>query len=327
MARPQKQGIDYFPFDVDFFDDDKVEAISGEFGVKGELATIKLLCAIYRNGYYIVWNELAKMKLTKRLHGVSPELLDTIVLRLIKWEFFNEGLFRSAQVLSSTGIQKRWREATRKRVDKKDSELEYWLLDVSGGRNEVSGGRNSQEEEFPAEETTQSKVKESIVNEIKGDKSNNSLSPLAAAPVKKDFKTPVLEVPSKEKKNLPPSSAVPPSLVRDENGVATCQELRKSLLEYQEKNPELYKNSLYREFLKYWSEPNDRNVPRWKTEKTKKGGRFDIAGRLSTWYSKSLENGSNRNTPTYRGSGSSLRPMGQAEPQYRGGRPLPDVEL
>ena len=32
MARPRKQGIDYFPFDVDFFEDDKVALIEAEFG-------------------------------------------------------------------------------------------------------------------------------------------------------------------------------------------------------------------------------------------------------------------------------------------------------
>ncbi len=30
MARPNKQGLDYFPLDVDFFNDEKIEAISGE---------------------------------------------------------------------------------------------------------------------------------------------------------------------------------------------------------------------------------------------------------------------------------------------------------
>lgn len=58
MARPNKMGLDYFPFDVDFFNDEKIVAISGEFGIKGEIVVIKLLCAIYRNGYFILWNDL-----------------------------------------------------------------------------------------------------------------------------------------------------------------------------------------------------------------------------------------------------------------------------
>ena len=34
MARPNKEGLDYFPFDVDFFSDEKIGSISGEFGIK-----------------------------------------------------------------------------------------------------------------------------------------------------------------------------------------------------------------------------------------------------------------------------------------------------
>ena len=36
MARPVKDGLDYFPLDVDVFEDEKIEAIAGEFGLKGE---------------------------------------------------------------------------------------------------------------------------------------------------------------------------------------------------------------------------------------------------------------------------------------------------
>ena len=52
MARPTKEGLDYFPLDVDVFEDEKIEAIAGEFGLKGEIAVIKLLCAIYKKGYF-----------------------------------------------------------------------------------------------------------------------------------------------------------------------------------------------------------------------------------------------------------------------------------
>lgn len=41
MARPNKTGLDYFPLDIDFFDDEKIVAISGEFGIKGEIVAIK----------------------------------------------------------------------------------------------------------------------------------------------------------------------------------------------------------------------------------------------------------------------------------------------
>ena len=89
MGRPRKTGLDYFPLDVDFFDDEKITAISGEFGIKGEITVIRLLCAIYRNGYYIKWGDLLKFKLAKSCPGLSAELIESIVNRLIRWGFFD----------------------------------------------------------------------------------------------------------------------------------------------------------------------------------------------------------------------------------------------
>ncbi|HGV8425653.1 TPA: DUF4373 domain-containing protein, partial [Enterococcus hirae] len=83
MARPTKEGLDYFPLDVDVFEDEKIEAIAGEFGLKGEIAVIKLLCAIYKKGYFILWNDLTQATLLKRLPGVSKEMLNQIVNRLV----------------------------------------------------------------------------------------------------------------------------------------------------------------------------------------------------------------------------------------------------
>lgn len=35
MSRPQKKGLDYFPFDVDFFDDKKIKVLKGRYGADG----------------------------------------------------------------------------------------------------------------------------------------------------------------------------------------------------------------------------------------------------------------------------------------------------
>lgn len=128
MARPNKTGLDYFPFDVDFFEDEKIIAISGEFGIKGEITAIKLLCAIYRNGYFILWNDLLKYKLLRNLPGISPELIESIVNRLVLWEFFDKALFDSVKALTSKGIQRRYFEAVKRR--KTDGELPYLLINV-----------------------------------------------------------------------------------------------------------------------------------------------------------------------------------------------------
>ena len=128
MARQAKEGLKYFSFDVDFFDDEKIGAISGEFGIKGEITAIKLLCAVYRNGYFAVWNEPLKMKLLKSLPGINAELLEQIVNRLVRWGFFDSSCFSLDKILTSKGIQKRYFEAIKRRKPKE--EYPYLLINA-----------------------------------------------------------------------------------------------------------------------------------------------------------------------------------------------------
>lgn len=143
MARPKKEGLDYFPLDVHIFEDEKIEAIAGEFGVKGELAVIKLLCAVYEKGYFAVWDELTKAKLLKRLPGTSKELLEQIVNRLVIWGFFDESLFNSAKVLTSSKIQATFSEATKRRKTQKPT-LHWINVDNNDESKEVNVNINPQ---------------------------------------------------------------------------------------------------------------------------------------------------------------------------------------
>ena len=136
MARPNKEGLDYFPFDVDFFSDEKIGSISGEFGIKGEITAIKLLCAIYRNGYFILWNDALKMSLLRGLPGISLELLEQIVTRLVRWGFFEQTLFSTVSVLTSKGIQERYFKAIKRRKD--SSNYPYLLVNVDNNKVNVS---------------------------------------------------------------------------------------------------------------------------------------------------------------------------------------------
>lgn len=158
MARPKKTGLDYFPFDVDFFNDEKIEAISGEFGIKGEIVAIKLLTAIYRNGYFIEWSEMLQMKMLKTLPSITKDLLIEIVQRLVRWNFFDEGLFNSDNVLTSRGIQRRYFEAM-KRNSLSDS-LPFLLVSVT--ETSVNVAKTS----VNVAKTPQIKRKESKVNNI-----------------------------------------------------------------------------------------------------------------------------------------------------------------
>ena len=156
MARPNKIGLDYFPLDVDFFEDEKILAISGEFAVKGEVIALRLLCEIYRNGYFVEYSGLLKNKLA-RLGGISAGLVDEVVSKLVKYGFFDGSLFREQNILTSKGIQKRFAEAAKRR--KNDPCLPYWLLSgVNAYINHSSAGVN-------VNINAESKVNESKVKE------------------------------------------------------------------------------------------------------------------------------------------------------------------
>ena len=149
MARPEEKGLKYYPFDVDFFNDEKIEATSGEFGIKGEIVAVRLLCAIYRNGYFIEWSDLYKMKFLRNLPGISSDLLDTIILRLVKWGFFDKDLFNSAKVLTSRGIQRRYFEAIRRR--KQSGEYPYRIDESpSDGKRQPKKAHLTEVASFPA---------------------------------------------------------------------------------------------------------------------------------------------------------------------------------
>ena len=155
MARPNKQGLDYFPLDVGIFENEKILAISGEFAVKGEIIVLRLLCEIYRNGYFVEFSELLKNKLAK-LGGLSGGLVEEVVKQLVKYGFFDGSLFSEYNILTSKNIQKTFLEATKRRKEIDISQ--FWLLNgVNANINNTSSGVN-------ANINSQSKVNKSKVN-------------------------------------------------------------------------------------------------------------------------------------------------------------------
>lgn len=173
MARPVKEGLDYFPLYVDIFEDEKIEAISGEFGIKGEIIVVKLLCAIYKKGYFILWSDLVIAQMLKRLPGISKDLLNNVVERLVLWEFFDKDLFHSAGILTSEKIQENFFEATKRRKSPKPAlyVLDKFLENDNSIESDVNGVNvdiNTQAKGVNADINTQSKVKDSV--------SNNSIS-------------------------------------------------------------------------------------------------------------------------------------------------------
>ena len=175
MARPTKQGIEYFPLDVDLDSDDKLSMIIGEFGIKGELIYTKLLGWIYKhNGYYSNWDEMEQLKFAKRVAYIgnpSVSLINEIVARCIKWGLFDQSVFVSLQILTSRRIQMTWLDATRKRKERQIDQ-KIWISEVNAG--------------LRAEETSKKPEEINKVKESKVKKSNSKSHSGANAPGKVD---------------------------------------------------------------------------------------------------------------------------------------------
>lgn len=136
--RPRKQGLDYYPLSVDFFQDDCIKAISSEFGIRSEIVIIKIILSIFQRGYYLNWNKDEKLKLLASLPGVSINYIEQIVQRLVKWDFFNSELFEQEKVLTSTVIQTLYFKHTRRRRHTKA--LPYLVIAYNNGVNVYNNG-------------------------------------------------------------------------------------------------------------------------------------------------------------------------------------------
>lgn len=165
MAVKEGAGLRYFSFDVDFFIDEKIEFVSARFGIKGEVIAIKLLCKIYRNGYYTEWTNDDAMIFAKRVgDGVTYSLVNDVVTELVKRGFFDKDILSRLNILTSTGIQKRYFEATirRKNVQVLSSLL---LVNVEKFQNVNIIEENVNISPLNENISEQSKVKQSKVNE------------------------------------------------------------------------------------------------------------------------------------------------------------------
>lgn len=118
MARPLKQGLDYFSLDVDFLRDDKLRIIMKAQGTKSIAVIICLLSRIYKeHGYFLQWDERKMPYLVSddvcTDSGVVTEVLSTA----LDVGFFDAAIFEKHKILTSKGIQKRYFAACSKRTN------------------------------------------------------------------------------------------------------------------------------------------------------------------------------------------------------------------
>lgn len=116
MAR-EKEGLDYFPFDVHF--NDAMNLIKAEFGLKGVGLFAILLQKIYGGrGYYCPWDSDVELMFASA-NGVGVSFVREVVSALMNRGIFSRDKFDRYGVLTSDGIQRRYIEAASRRISKK----------------------------------------------------------------------------------------------------------------------------------------------------------------------------------------------------------------
>lgn len=166
MARPRKQGVDYFPLDITL--DDKFHLIEAQHGIIGFGVLIKMYQRIYSEGYCYTWTEREQLLFSSLISVDISKVID-IINDAIKWDIFDLGIYNKYNVLTSKGIQSRYVAITYKRASV-EMEKRYLLIDVSDKSNisltDVSDIQNKDTSIDMDSSGTQSKVKYSKVKDI-----------------------------------------------------------------------------------------------------------------------------------------------------------------
>ena len=113
MARPQKKGLGYFPMDTDFLSDRKIQRLIRRYGCDGICTYLCVLCFIYgENGYFIRYDSDLCFDISFKL-GLDEELVQEIVCFCVQIRLFDEELLAARQILSSRGVQDRFKEISK----------------------------------------------------------------------------------------------------------------------------------------------------------------------------------------------------------------------
>lgn len=161
MSRPIKQGLDYFPLDVDI--DDKIELIEAKHGIVGFGIVIKLFQRIYKEGYFLYWNEQSVLLFSKRIN-VDINKVNDVINDCLCYQLLDKCLHKKYGILTSSGIQKRYLTAIDRR---KEINLckNYINVDINGINvhiNWINDDNNTQSKEDNSKEDNSINVEFSV---------------------------------------------------------------------------------------------------------------------------------------------------------------------
>ena len=181
MGRPQKKGLDYFPFDVGFWNDSSIRILKSRYHSDGISLYIHILCDIYREGYYLsVKSYEDYLCVLSDDLGITfdkvEQILTFICARSLLVCFRNDTTSKGVQedaVFTSHGIQKRYVAAMKSRKksvaevkgeywllsDKDESELDTFYKSGQNGSNSEKNGSKSEKNSDNSENNPSNKIK------------------------------------------------------------------------------------------------------------------------------------------------------------------------
>ena len=126
------KGIDYFPFSINFFEDNKIALLEAEFGSDGVVVILKLLSRIYRGGYYCHWeDDDCLLFARKAMDGMAAETVRAIVAKAVERGLFDRESFERHAILTSVEIQEQFFTVAARRKRVLSNGMDYLLIDLS----------------------------------------------------------------------------------------------------------------------------------------------------------------------------------------------------
>jgi hypothetical protein len=159
VARPTKEGLTYFPLDVDIDQDDKLIVPIAKYGMQGFGIITKLMMEVYKNGYFYPWTEKEQYVFSSKIN-TDISIVQDVVNECIKWGFFHQKLFIKEHILTSKGFQKRYLLAVTRRKETEVIPAYDLTKIVNADNNPVNADNNEDIDNIEHAETTQSKVNE-----------------------------------------------------------------------------------------------------------------------------------------------------------------------
>ena len=142
-------GINYFPVSVNFMEENAMEVIEVKYGIKGSAIVLKLMCKIYKEGYYIRWDEEQCLIFANKAgREVQAEEVKGIIKILFIKGILDENSYRENRILTSESIQKVWLEATKRRK-RELSELPYLIVKPEKEKGKPDAPSTPQETQQP----------------------------------------------------------------------------------------------------------------------------------------------------------------------------------